>query len=358
MEIIMNPLAMRPGRHAWYIAEIGLNHNGDVKTASRMIRAAAEAGADAVKFQTFDPDLMISLYTASLLSTGMEGEPDRSLRDFFRQFVLTPDEYMSLKKLAEELGVVFFSSPFDGPSVELLEKLNVPCYKIASSEVTNHPLLEMIGGTGKPVLMSTGICTEQEIARALDLLHTSGAGETILLHCVSLYPLPPEKANLCRIPALKERFHRAVGFSDHTADSTTAVLASALGARYFEKHFALADVDCPDRNVSLLPEEFAAMIHDVEKAIVTCGNGRISFGADETDVARGARRSLFAKRTIPAGTAISSDDFVAMRPGVGIPVTEIGRYTGHITKVPIPEGYLIRDEYFDTTGRKNPPQGR
>ncbi len=354
----MNPLAMRPGRNAWYIAEIGLNHNGDLGTAERMVRAAAEAGADAVKFQTFDPDLMISLHTASLLSTGREGEPDGSLRDFFRQFVLTPDEYMFLKKLSDELGVVFFSSPFDGPSVDLLEELHVPCYKIASSEVTNHPLIEKIARTGKPVIMSTGICTEQEIARALDLLHASGAGETVLLHCVSLYPLPPEKANLNRIPALKERFHRAVGFSDHTSDSSTSVLAAALGARYFEKHFALADVDCPDRNVSLLPEEFAAMIADVERSIVSCGSGRISFGADETDVARGARRSLFAKRTIPAGTVITADDMVALRPGVGIPVTEMDKYTGHKTKVPIPEGYLIREEYFETTGRKNPLQGR
>ncbi len=353
-ESVMGSFGIRPARHACYIAEIGLNHNGDVKIASRMIREAAGAGADAVKFQTFVPELMISEHTASLLSTGREAAADTSLREFFRRFVLSEADYRSLKKLAEDLGLVFFSSPFDGPSVDLLEEIGVPWYKIASSEVTNHPLIERIGRTGKPVIMSTGICTEQEIAAAIDLLRGSGAGETVLLHCVSLYPLPPEKANLYRIPALAKRFGCPVGFSDHTADGYTSVLASVLGARYFEKHFALYDVDCPDRNVSLLPDGFAAMIADIEKAVVSCGNGHISFGADEADVARGARRSLFAKRTIPAGALITPDDLVLLRPGVGMPASAVAHCAGQIARVSIPEGYLIRQEYFETKERKDP----
>ena len=179
---------LQTGRRALYVAEIGLNHNGDLDTARAMIKAAARAGADAVKFQTFVPELMSSVYTLDLMETGAERKPDRGLIDFFRRFVLTRDQYRELKAAAEGLGVLFFSSVFDLDSLELLEGLGTALYKLASSEVTNHPLIEAVAGTGKPAILSTGIATEEEIGMAVDLFRRKSGSELVLMHCVSLYP--------------------------------------------------------------------------------------------------------------------------------------------------------------------------
>ncbi|HDP81037.1 MAG TPA: N-acetylneuraminate synthase, partial [Spirochaetes bacterium] len=171
-----------------FIAEIGINHNGDAETALRMVEAAAAAGAHAVKFQTMEPAEMYSVYTSALLEKGREEYADRRQIDFFSGFTLAENDYAAIKEKALSLGMVFFSAPFDVKSVELLERLGAPLYKLASSEVTNRGLLELVASTGKPVIMSTGICTEEEISRALETLDAGGCPEVLLLHCVSLYP--------------------------------------------------------------------------------------------------------------------------------------------------------------------------
>ncbi|HOD16723.1 MAG TPA: N-acetylneuraminate synthase family protein [Spirochaetota bacterium] len=338
---------LQTGRRALYVAEIGLNHNGDLNTARAMIEAAARAGADAVKFQTFVPELMSSVYTSDLMETGAERKPDRGLIDFFRRFVLTRDQYRELKAAAEGLGVLFFSSVFDLDSLELLEGLGTALYKLASSEVTNHPLIEAVAGTGKPAILSTGIATEEEIGMAVDLFRRKSGSELVLMHCVSLYPARPEQANLARIPALSGRFGLPVGFSDHLREHTAPMLAAALGARIFERHFTIDRFhDCPDKDISCTPEEFAAMIQEVEEAAAMIGDGTISYGEAEAGTARGARRSLFARRHIPRGAIIGEDDLVSLRPGVGIPVYERDRVIGKRSRVDIPVEYLIRKEYI------------
>jgi N,N'-diacetyllegionaminate synthase len=340
---------MRSRRSALYIAEIGMNHNGDMDTALAMISAAARAGADAVKFQTFDPDLMNSVYTKDLLDAGVERRPDGAAADFFRKFVFSPDQYRALKSAAGEAGVVFFSSVFDMPSLSLLEGIAVPMYKLASSEVTNHPLIEAVAKTGKPAILSTGIATEEEIGMAVSLFRGAGGGEMVLMHCVSLYPTLPDQVNLARIPALARRFGLPVGFSDHTRDADATALAAATGARIFEKHFTIDRFhDCPDKDISCTPEEFAAMIARVESAVSMMGAGGISFGGAEAGTARAARRSLFARRFIPRGRTIGEDDLVALRPGVGIPVTAMKRVIGARSLADIPEGFLIREEHFES----------
>ena len=331
-----------------FIAEIGLNHGGDISVAMEMIEKAADAGADAVKFQTFVPERMNSPYTASLMKEGSESLKDYSIIDFFRTFSFTPAEWRALKKKASDCGVLFFSAPFDSPSVDLLEELGVKLYKVASSEVTNPPLLKKIASTGKPVIMSTGMSSSEEISVAITTLEANGSGEIILLHCVSLYPLDDSEANISRIASLREKFGRPTGISDHSRDYTSVMIASALGACVVEKHFKLSDDhDCPDRDVSLSPSQFSAMVNSARRAIIMSGDGRIEYRGREANTAKGAKRSLFASRDIPEGKALTEDDIICLRPGTGIPAGRIYEFTGRKINRSVKEGALLRFEYFN-----------
>ncbi len=334
-------------RQCLYIAEIGLNHNGDISTAKELVKSAAKAGADCVKFQTFIPEKMNSIYTSSLLKSGREEEPDKSQVEFFRNYLLTESEYGELKKLSDDLGLVFFSSPFDRESVDLLEGLDVPLYKVASSEVTNHRLLKRIAETGKPVILSTGMAGKPDIAGALKIFGNRDCDDIALLHCVSLYPLDHSAANLKRIKSLRKTFGRETGFSDHTRGSEAALVAASLGARIFEKHFTLDDdFDCPDRDVSLNGEGLSAYIESVERAVRMLGGGEISFAGDEAVTARAARRSIFAGREIPEGKVIMDDDLVVLRPGIGIPASLMENIVGKKSCVDIKKDFMIREEYL------------
>ncbi len=335
-------------RELIFIAEIGINHRGDAGLAARLVEAAARGGADAVKFQTFAPEQMFSRYGNSLLASDTTEKADFSTIEFFRKLRLGKDDYLSLAHLSKEKGLLFFSSPFDLESLELLESLNVPVYKIASSEVTNLSLLREIGATGKPVILSTGICMEKEIEEAVAALVSAGAPDIVLMHCVSLYPLPPERANLRRIAALRDRFGLEVGFSDHSPDFHAVQIAAALGARVFEKHFTLsADYDCPDMAVSLTPDQFLEMRSAVETVVSMMGHGRIDYDFYEKDVAKSARRSLYARRHIPRGTVLSDDDIAAKRPGVGISAALRDVLVGMRALVDIEEDFPLRMEDFE-----------
>ncbi len=337
-----------PEKEFLFIAEIGLNHNGNIDIARRMIKDAYNAGANAVKFQTFVPDNMNSVYTSSLISTGIEKEPSSSERDFFKQFVLSKKEYFELFSFASGLKIEFFSSPFDPESVDLLEQTGVRLYKIASSEVTNHILLKKIAATKKPVIMSTGVSNESEISSAIDILKKNGTPDIILMHCVSLYPLPLESANLTRITALKNRYNLEVGFSDHSTDSRTCEVAAALGAKVFEKHFIPErNFECPDKDVSVTPDEFNKIVKSVRLINIMLGSGEINYSESEKKVARLARKSLFAKRNIPVGKSLTYDDVIAKRPGIGIPVYNLDSLIGKVANTEIKEDHLIKSEYFD-----------
>jgi N-acetylneuraminate synthase/N,N'-diacetyllegionaminate synthase len=336
-------------RKTIFIAEIGLNHNGDPETAERMIQAAAEAGADAVKFQTFVPELLNSVYADSLLKKGVEENPDSSTIDFFAKLTLAETDYKKLKLSAEKTGLVFFSSVFDLPSLEMLERIGVPLYKLASSEVTNHTLIKAVAATGRPVILSTGMASETEIGEAVEIFRAGSSAEMVLMHCVSLYPLPPEAANIRRISSLKERFNLETGFSDHSSDSFTSVLAAAAGALIFEKHFTLSeDFECPDKAVSFPPGKFSSMIDMVENAVLIMGSGGIDeCSRAEMGVARAAKRSLFAARDIKKGDLIKADDLIALRPGTGIPDSRRPVVAGRKAACDINKGFLIREEHLE-----------
>jgi sialic acid synthase SpsE len=345
--IFMLESVIHTERRALYVAEIGLNHNGDMNTARAMISAAARAGADAVKFQTFVPELMNSVYTADLLEKGMELKRDTGLVDFFRKFIFDREQYRDLQSAAAEEGTIFFSSVFDIDSLNLLEGLDVPLFKLASSEATNHPLISAVADTGKPAILSTGMASEKEIEMAVSLFRKKSGAELVLMHCVSLYPARADQVNLSRIPALARRFGLTVGFSDHSKEAITPMLAASMGARIFEKHFTIDRFhDCPDKDISFTPEEFSGMIESVETAVAMIGDGTISSGSAEAGTARAARRSLFARRFIPKGKKIEKDDLAALRPGVGIPVYDLELVAGRTAAVDINEDFLIRKEYL------------
>lgn len=336
-----------PANRAAVVAEIGINHNGNRDSAEEMIRAAAAAGADSVKFQTYNPESMYSVYTKSLMESGKEEYPDRGVINFFAQFYFSPEDLVYLKKVADEEGVHFFSSPFDLESVELLESLNVPLYKVASSEVTNIRLLKAIAATKKPVLLSTGMTHEHEIAAAVRIFDEAGC-DIAILHCVSLYPLDERNMNLSRMSYLAKRFGKAVGFSDHSRDIAAAVSAAFMGAAVIEKHFTLGgDYHCPDENVSITPDDISRLIGELERVQTMLGTGEVSFAEEEGVIAKSARRSLYARVDIPAGKVLAESDIIEKRPGVGIPADKFYSYVGKRSRKNIPRDFLLHDEYFE-----------
>lgn len=314
-----------------FIAEIGLNHNGNPEEAAALIEKAAQAGADMVKFQIFNPEKFYSVYTKSLVNNE-KLQYDDSIIQFFKKFQLSFEDYITLQQVAHEHGVVLFASCFDADSFEIMERIDVPIYKIASSEVTNVPLLQNIASTHKPVIVSTGISLQHEIAHAINLLQEAQC-HVVLLHCVSLYPVPHNAINLLRIKTLQQLFDVPVGFSDHSKDNRASMMAVALGARVFEKHFKLSENhDCADKDVSLSPEEFTQYVKDITMACEMLGNGTIDYSTNEDNVARSARRSIFAAIDIPADTIIEARHLIIKRPGVGESPLKLHEIIGKKTK--------------------------
>jgi N,N'-diacetyllegionaminate synthase len=333
------------GNNIFLVAEIGLNHNGDIDTAREMIRQASISGADAVKFQTYVPEQMYSVYTKSLLEKGNAEIQDRGIIDFFAKFCFSFSQYETLKNEANEFGVILFSAPFDAESVDLLERLDVSMYKIASSEITNERLIERISLTGKPALISTGMSHESEIQRAVDIINEHN--KVVLLHCVSLYPLEKEKAKLSRMLTMK-KYGFPVGFSDHSSTIELAIYAAYMGASVIEKHFTLTkDFVCPDSNVSITPSQMMELRKALDESIDIRGNGSISPDKEEEIIVRSARRSMFSSRDIKNGEIIKGDDIIEKRPGTGVPANKWKNFVGKKANRDIRNDYPLKEAYFE-----------
>jgi pseudaminic acid synthase len=311
--------AMFDRTNAYIIAEVSANHNGSIERAEAIIRAAADAGADAVKLQTYTADTMTIPCDNEhfrIKGTLWEG---KTLHDLYQE-AYTPWEWQPrLKELANDLGMDCFSTPFDATAVDFLEKMNVPCHKVASFEVVDIPLLKKIASTGKPVIMSTGMASLTEIDEAVTTLRENGTTELALLKCTSAYPAPPEEANLRTIPHLAQAFSCVAGLSDHTLGSAVAVGAVAVGARIIEKHFTLARADGgPDSAFSMEPHEFRQMVQDirtVEKAL-----GAVCYDlTPKQKESKVFRRSLFVVKDMKAGEAFTEENVRSIRPGYGLP---------------------------------------
>jgi len=300
------------------IAELSANHNGSIDRAEQIIRAAADAGADAVKLQTYTADtLTIPCDNEYFRIKGTLWE-GRTLHDLYQE-AHTPWEWMPrLMTLAKNLGMDCFSTPFDATAVDFLEECGVSRYKIASFEVVDIPLLKKVAATGKPVIMSTGMATLGEIDEAVRTLRENGAGELTLLKCTSAYPAPPEEANLRTIPHLAQVFGCKAGLSDHTMGSAVAVAAVALGAAVVEKHFTLARADGgPDGSFSMEPEEFKQMVRDIRIAETSLGH--VCYGLTPKQHESSVfRRSLFVVRSMRAGEIFTPDNVRSIRPGYGL----------------------------------------
>jgi pseudaminic acid synthase len=302
------------------VAELSANHNHKFEIAVESIKAAKECGADAIKVQTYTADTLTLNSNKECFKIQQGTVWDGiSLYDLYQQAYTPWEWHPKLKKTAEDLDLVFFSTPFDKTAVDFLEKMNVPAYKIASFEIVDLPLIQYTASKGKPIIISTGIATEEEIKDAVDTCRKAGNNQIALLKCTSEYPAPIEDANLKMIPLLSEKFNVVAGLSDHTLGVTVPIAAASIGAKIIEKHFILdRKIGGPDSSFSLEPNEFKNMvdsIKQVEKAL-----GKINFElSDKTKKSRKFARSLFAVKDIKKGEKFSDDNIRSVRPSDGLP---------------------------------------
>ncbi len=319
-ELTLGARRIGPGQPTYLIAELSANHGQSFETAVRLVRAAKDAGADAVKLQTYTADtLTIRSDRPEFRVGGGTLWDGRTLHDLYGE-AYTPWEWQpKLKALADELGLDLFSTPFDPSAVDFLERMNVPAYKVASFEVIDLPLVETVARTGKPMIISTGMATLEEIDEAVAAARRAGADGIALLKCTSAYPAAPEEMNLRTIPHLAETFDVPAGLSDHTLGIAVPVAAVALGACVIEKHFTLSRAEPgPDSAFSLEPHEFKAMADAVrvaEKAVGTVHYGLS--GKDESS--RAFRRSLFVVADVKADEPLTAENVRSIRPGHGLP---------------------------------------
>lgn len=335
-----------PGEQPFVIAEMSCNHHGRYEEAEKIVRAAKDAGADAVKLQTYTPDTMTldaSQPWFRIKGTIWDG---RGLYELYRE-AMTPWEWHApLKKLADSLGLALFSSPFDTRAVDFLEKLDMPAYKIASFENGDLPLIRKVAATGKPVILSTGTATVEEVDEAVKTLRAAKA-DFALLKCVSAYPAPAEEMNLRAIPVLAERHGVPIGLSDHTLGSVVSTAAVALGACIFEKHLTMSRASGgPDAPFSMEPAEFKALVADLRCARSALGDGALGPAPRELP-SRAFRRSLFIVKDMKKGEAFTPDNLRALRPGNGLPPRDYDAALGRRAKEDIARGTPLTRELLD-----------
>lgn len=303
----------------YVIAEMSANHNGNIETAFKIIEAAKQAGADAVKLQTYRPDT-ITLDCDSEDFRIHGGLWDgRTLYDLYQEAHMPWEWHAPLFAHARKHGITIFSSPFDNTAVDLLEDLNAPAYKIASFEAVDLPLIKYVASTGKPMIISTGMADAAEIQEAIDAAREGGCKELAILHCVSGYPAPAEDYNLRTIPDMIQRFGLVTGLSDHTLDNTTAITSVATGASIIEKHFTLnRKGGGPDDTFSLEPAELAALCKDSKTAWAALGS--VDYGSKSSEQGNVKfRRSLYFLKDLKTGDVITADAVRSVRPGFGLP---------------------------------------
>jgi len=301
------------------IAEAGVNHNGNIKLAKKLVDAAQSAGADAVKFQTFKAANLVSKVAQKADYQKESTETSESQLDMLKKLELSFAEFKELDKYCKEKGILFLSTPFDLESIDFLASMEVPIYKVPSGEITNLPYLIKIAKTGKPVIISTGMSNLEEVGLTLEVLRDHGAGTITLLHCNTQYPTPFEDANLKAMLTLQERFGYAIGYSDHTLGIEASLAAVALGAKVIEKHFTLdKSMDGPDHKASLDPQELKAMVTAIRNVEVALGDGIKQVSKSEKPNKEVARKSIVAKRDILKGETLTEDNLTVKRPGHGI----------------------------------------
>lgn len=303
----------------YIIAEAGVNHNGDFELAKKMIREGKSAGVDAIKFQTFIAGNLVSSNAKKANYQMKSTDNKESQQDMLKKLELSFHEFHLLKEYATELNIDFISTPFDEESIDFLDALNMPFWKIPSGETTNLPYLLKIAKTQKPIILSTGMCTIEEIAEALNVFSNYNRNDITLLHCNTEYPTPFQDVNLHAMRTLKEKFHVDVGYSDHTQGIEAPIAAVALGATVIEKHFTLdRNMPGPDHKASLEIGELSEMVKAIRNIEAALGNGEKKPSESEKKNILVARKSIVAKKDIKKGEIFSEVNITTKRPGNGI----------------------------------------
>lgn len=330
-----------PSAPCLVIAEAGVNHNGNLGLARRLVEAAATTGADAVKFQTFATERLVTAAAPKARYQAEATGSETSQREMLEALELSAAAHAELAALAAAEGLLFLSTPFDEESADLLDAIGIAAFKVASPDLTNLPLVRHVARKHKPVILSTGMADLAEVASAVAIVRREGA-PLVLLHCVSSYPAEPRDANLRAMGTLRKEFGVPVGFSDHTLGAEVSLAAVALGAAMLEKHLTLdRTLSGPDHRASLEPDAFRALVTRVRSVEAALGDGVKRPRPSELDVRAAARRSLAARATIPAGTILDAGMLVALRPGTGISPSRLDEVIGRRAVREIPAGALL-----------------
>jgi sialic acid synthase SpsE len=336
--IVIGNTIISPDSSSYIIAEIGSNHNGDLNIALEAIEAAKEAAVNAVKFQTFRASSHYSKY-----SPGFTYLDNIDIYELIHKNELNREWHSQLQKKAQQCGLDFFSSACDFEAVDELNNLNVPAFKVASFDIPDLDLISYTAKKGKPIILSTGMCSIFDISKALEVCNRENNNDVVLLQCTSLYPAPKEIANLNAIKKMAEYFGILVGYSDHTGDDLCAIAAIALGAKVFEKHFTLSrDMDGPDHPFAMDPSMMKNYVKSIRLTEEALGTGQ-KWGPHpkEREMFEKGRRSLHVARTLKPGDVISEKDLITKRPGYGIPPYLKEYIIGKVAKTDIQEDHWI-----------------
>jgi len=335
------------GAPCFIIAEAGVNHNGNPDTALKLVDAAVEAGADAVKFQTFQADKVVSIDAPKAEYQLQATDALESQFEMLRKLELPRDVHNKLQSYCNERNILFLSTPFDEESVDFLDGLGICLFKVGSGEITNFPLLRHIAGKNKPVVLSTGMSSLVEVGQAVQQFRLIGNEQIVLLHCVSNYPSDPVDTNLNAMATMRAAFKVPVGYSDHTPGIEVAVAAAALGACVIEKHFTLdSSMDGPDHKASLEPEVLKSLVDGIRKVESALGNGIKEPATSEANTRAIARRSLIASHDIQPGQRLTAEDIDIKRPGTGLPPWMRPYLVGLKANEVVPAGTILTMEMF------------
>lgn len=326
------------------IAEAGVNHNGRLDLALKLVDVAASAGADAVKFQTFRPELLAAPDAGKASYQKETTDASESQLAMLKKLALSFEDFAGIKAYCAQKGIIFLSTPFDRDSADFLDRLGMECFKIPSGELVNLPFLAHVGAKKKPVILSTGMGSLEEVRAAVATLEKAGCSSMAILQCVSNYPAAASDVNLRAMQTLAQ-FGYPTGYSDHTMGIAVALASVALGAVIVEKHFTLdAAMEGPDHRCSLEQDELTALVSGIREVQSSLGDGRKEAAVAEKDTARAARRSLFLRQPLAAGTAIGPDDLEALRPGDGISPARFAELLGRKVRRNLPAHHKLAVE--------------
>ena len=333
------------GEPCFIIGEAGVNHNGSFELARELVDVAVNAGCDAVKFQTFKTEKVCSSLAPKAVYQLQTNAAEESQLEMVRKLELPFDAFRELHRYCRDRGIIFLSTPFDYESADFLAELPVPAFKIPSGEITNLSFLEHVARKGRPLIVSTGMATMDEVSTAVEAIRAAGNPQMVLLQCVSSYPANPSSMNLRAMRTLEHSFGVPAGLSDHTVGTEVAFAAVALGACVIEKHFTLShELSGPDHRASLEPQDLTMLVKGIRNIEAALGDGVKRPAAEELNTAGVARRSLVAARFIPAGAVLTADMLDILRPGTGLPPAMRSQLLGRHVHHDIEAGTVLRLE--------------